>query len=68
MSGKKLKFHKWELKGKSIIKKDEEVKTKEDNSENTADKCFIPLVDVVSVLDKRIIDKKNKDTTKTHRG
>lgn len=57
----------WELKGKSIIKKDEEVKTKEDNSENTADKCFIPLVDVVSVLDKRIMDK-NKDTTKTHRG
>ena len=67
VSGKKLKFHMWELKGKSIIKKDEEVKTKEENTENTEDKCFIQLVDVVSVLDKRII-KKNKDTSKSNRG
>lgn len=65
VSGKKLKFHTWKLKDKSIIKK--EVKTKEENSENTEDKCFIQLVDVVSVLDKRIMDK-NKNTSKSNRG
>ncbi|CAG2249331.1 unnamed protein product [Mytilus edulis] len=66
-SNKTWKFSTYELKGKTLCKKESEKKKSIDKKKDSISPCSIPIVDVMSVLDKKeisVLDKRIKDKHK----
>ncbi|XP_063403761.1 uncharacterized protein LOC134687412 isoform X2 [Mytilus trossulus] len=66
-SSKTWKFSTYELKGKTLCKKESEKKKSIDKKKDSISPCSIPIVDVMSVLDKKeisVLDNRIKDKHK----